>query len=249
MDKSCRPSNSDRKGKAPLRHLHSAVKLLSSTDSDLESGGSGSDVEIIETIDTTTTTRAATRSTSSGIVTTTGDKVAPSASNTPRLGATAHPSPAVPDSGSDLDDEFNFFTKLIARESDATIATGSKRPRHVSLSELASDSHPSGSGKRIKSESYRTGGFQGVARNGLEAFDEEEVAEAGPTSGSIQGTASSHLCQTPEPPATHSVSNPFPSVIFGVTSVSTPSCLFVHQVPDVVSNAPLYRISYTLSTS
>ncbi|KAI9570857.1 hypothetical protein HD554DRAFT_2079525 [Boletus coccyginus] len=104
--------------------------------------------------------------------------------------------PNTADSESASDDDF-FFTKLIARESELeAAATGSKRPRRVSLSELAtSESQPS-AGKRIKSENYHITRGLGV-RN--EASD--EVAEAGPSgSGMATGLFTTRRSTTVRPP-------------------------------------------------
>ncbi|KAI9572163.1 hypothetical protein HD554DRAFT_1642935 [Boletus coccyginus] len=116
------------------------------------------------------------------LVATTSDEVAPSQSTIPRSIATSTVPPA-----SESDDDF-FFTHLIAREPVNAATTGSKRPRHVSLSELASESHPSGpgpSGKRIKSENYRTSGLN-LKDSEDEAFDDSQVAKAGPSGSRTQ---------------------------------------------------------------
>lgn len=58
----------------------------------------------------------------------------------------------------------------------------------MSLSELLSESHPSGpgpSGKRVKSENYRTSGLN-LKDSEDEAFDDSQVAKAGPSGSRTQ---------------------------------------------------------------
>ena len=76
----------------------------------------------------------------------------------------------------------------------------------MSLSELASESHPSGSGgKRIKSDTYCTGGLNsGLKDSADEAFDEAQVAEAGPSGSGTQAAMTGHQLTTvriPEGPS------------------------------------------------
>ncbi|KAG6380631.1 hypothetical protein JVT61DRAFT_4997 [Boletus reticuloceps] len=179
------------KGKARA-HPQSVLELT--TDSD------GSDSNAVQIIGTQPINYARSKSTTSqpSVITTTSHEVAPSQSNMPR--AMAHlfvPSATIPDSESD--DDF-FFTKLIARESEAA-ASGSKHPRRrVSLSDselAACESQPS-AGKRIKLENYHT-----TTTRGLGARNEpsDEVAEAGPSgSGMTTGLFTTRRSTAVRPP-------------------------------------------------
>ncbi|KAI9452629.1 hypothetical protein HD554DRAFT_2332114 [Boletus coccyginus] len=166
------PSTTTGKGKAPAQ-LVTVLELSTEYESD------NSDVRVIGT---TAATEQFNPARQASLVATTSDEVAPSQSTIPRSIATSTVPPA-----SESDDDF-FFTHLIAREPVNAATTGSKRPRHVSLSELASESHPSGpgpSGKRIKSENYRTSGLN-LKDSEDEAFDDSQVAKAGPSGSRTQ---------------------------------------------------------------
>ena len=64
----------------------------------------------------------------------------------------------------------------------------------MSLSELASESHPSWSGgKRIKLDTYRTDGLNSGLKDLVdEAFNEVQVAEAGPSRSGTQAAMMGH---------------------------------------------------------